>query len=221
MTINIEGELYPIQLSFATLPFGYFIKALDEKDPLQRLSSVSNIPLDKLSKLSFESLSQLFESYGYIDHLELLGEGVEPYDIGNDSWGKFERAKLAVDTKQNGLRVALSIATVYTNKDYIGIPTLEAYKEVKSYLDGFAAFNERYKRLNDWKPTNEQMLAGIDRFKDFGIMPQFFQIRKSYPNLSDDEVWELKAETIYYKFLIDFEQSMFDKAYSEVISKKK
>ncbi len=221
MTINIEGELYPIRLSFATLPFGYFVKALDETEPIQRLAAVSNIPLDKLNKLSFESLSQLFEAYGYIDHLELLGDSNESYDIGNDSWGKFVRAKLAVDTKQNGMSVGLSIATVYTNKDYIGMPTLEAYKEVKSYLDGFAAFNERYKRLNDWKPTNEQILAGIDRFKQFGEMTQFFEVRKLYPSLSDDEVWELKAETIYYKFLIDFEQSMFDKAYSEVISKKK
>lgn len=221
MTINIEGELYPIHLSFATLPLGYFIKSMEHTEPLPRLAAVSNIPIEKLSKLSFESLSQLFEAYGYIDQLELLGEEKEPYDIGNDAWGKFERAKIAVGNETNGANVALSIATIYTNKNYIAMPCLEAWQEIKSYLAGFIAFNEKYKRLNDWKPTHEQMLAGIDRFKEFGIMPQFFEVRKSYPNLSDDEVWELKAETIYFKFLIDFEQSMFDKAYSEVISKKK
>lgn len=219
--IKIEGKDYPVYLSFASLPLGYLINSMQFEQPMERLAAISNIPLTELSKLSFDSLAQIFECYGYADKLDLLGEDKTPYEIGNDSWGKFEQAKLLIKDEKDSAKIALSIASVYTGKPYVTINCLEAWQEIRSYLNGFIAFNEKYKRLNEWQPTVEQQLAGIDRFEQFGIMPQFFEVRKGYPNLTDDEVWALPAEQIYYKFLIDFEQSQFDKAYSEVMSKKK
>lgn len=220
MTIVIEEKSCPIHLSFQSLPLGFYLAGMKHTDPMQRLAGVSNIPIEQVNKLSFDSLAQLFEAHGYVDKIELLGEPIEPYDIGNDSWGKFERAKLLAKEHSDSINIAVSIATTYTGENYLSKPCLEVWQKIMSYMNGFVAFNEKYKRLNDWKPTPEQQIAGIDRFEQFGIMPNFYEVRKLYPTLTDDEVWDLKAEVIYYKFLIDFEKSEFERTYADVVSKK-
>jgi hypothetical protein len=221
MTINIEGTNYPLYLSFATLPLGYFLNSQEKETPIERLAAVSNIPLESLTKLSFDSLGQLFECYGYIDSIELLGAEIEPYDIGSDEWGKYEQAKLLVKDEKNAYKMAVSIAHAYTGKPYVTLPCMEVWQEVISYLKGFAEFNKKYERLGEWQPTAEQQMAGIDRFEKFGMMPQLYGLRKYYPSLTDDEILELKADVVYFKFMYDFEQAQFEKALQEIQAKKK
>jgi predicted O-methyltransferase YrrM len=72
------------------------------------------------------------------------------------------------------------------------------------------SFFDRYKRLNDYKPSAVEQLANVDRFKAFGAKMTIKAIGEKY-NKTMSEVLQLQAEEVYEVLLMDFEQSMYQR----------
>lgn len=72
------------------------------------------------------------------------------------------------------------------------------------------SFFERYKRLNEYKPSAAEQLANVDRFKQFGAKMTIKAIGEKY-NKTMSEVLQMQAEEIYEVLLMDFEQSMYQR----------
>lgn len=71
-------------------------------------------------------------------------------------------------------------------------------------------FFDRYKRLNEYKPSTAEQLANVDRFKQFGAKMTIKAIGEKY-NKTMSEVLQMQAEEVYEVLLMDFEQSMYQR----------
>ena len=84
-------------------------------------------------------------------------------------------------------------------------------------------FLDRYKRLNDYKPTAAEAIANVERFKKFGSKMTMKALGEKY-NMTLEQVFEMKAGIAYETLLMDFEQEMYRKdleAAHQMLAKKK
>lgn len=108
-------------------------------------------------KTIFETISELFESYGFID----------PDDNGEEGWnGNTFRG--FVEKRPNGL-IKFSF---HTDKTRDGVLQIDNLSDVKDYLMTFEHFDSEFKPVKGSdKPVFDQLLEDLDTwFNDPGII---------------------------------------------------
>jgi predicted O-methyltransferase YrrM len=78
------------------------------------------------------------------------------------------------------------------------------------FFSALKKFFERYKRLNDYKPSQAEAIANVDRFKKFGAKATIFAMMDRWGK-TIEEVTNMQATLIYDILLHDFEKSMYQK----------
>jgi hypothetical protein len=78
------------------------------------------------------------------------------------------------------------------------------------FFDQINQFFERYKRLNDYKPSALEELADVDQFKKYGAKITIKSLCDKF-HKTMGEVLAMRAEEVYEYLLIDFEEHQYAK----------
>jgi len=71
-------------------------------------------------------------------------------------------------------------------------------------------FFERFKRLNDYKPSEDEKEAGLERLSNLSAFGTPLSLARR-TNMTPEQVLMRPAEEIYMILLYDFEQSEFER----------
>lgn len=81
---------------------------------------------------------------------------------------------------------------------------------MRFFFASLQQFFERYKRLNDYKPSQAEAIANVDRFKKFGAKATIFAMMDRWSK-TIEEITEMEAIVVYEILLYDFERAMYQK----------
>lgn len=76
-------------------------------------------------------------------------------------------------------------------------------------------FFERYKRLNDYKPDDDEKEAGLERLNNLSSFGTPLSLARR-TNMTPEQVLMRPADEIYMILLYDFEQSEYEKRLRQV-----
>ena len=78
------------------------------------------------------------------------------------------------------------------------------------FFDQISRFFERYKRLNDYKPSVIEELADVDQLKKYGAKITILSLSEKF-HKTMGEILAMQAEEIYEVLLLDFEKAEYAK----------
>lgn len=81
---------------------------------------------------------------------------------------------------------------------------------MRFFFSSIKDFFKPYTRLNDYKPSQAEKLANVDRFKNFGDKATIFAMMDRWGKTMK-EVTDMEAKLVYDILLYDFEKSMYQK----------
>ncbi len=197
------------------------------EDEYERL--YANIAL--LSGIDIEIAKQfdLTTSICVVPFLEWIDQVPEPPEckhkvqIGAEAWGKLEQAKMVLKYGDQ-YEVATSIIEVI--KVYLPminislIPALESLSIAKWFENQIVEFFNKYKKLNEWQPTGDQLNAGIEDLGKYGYMNTLDALCFG-DALKHDEMLDKSADVIYFKLEYDYVLSTYRERLTDIQSKKK
>lgn len=157
-------------------------------------------------------------------------------DIKKKTWGQKIKLQNIVNQKTDEFDKILDIVLVYAQpyidrtkfdpnrfmslkKHFYDVNFLNLYGLAKDYLEQLHDIITFEKNNLYVEPTNEQKVAGIDRFEKFGVMNT---VNASAKNdvLKYEKVLETEYNVMLTHMLIQKEKSEFQKRYSEVMKRK-
>lgn len=71
-------------------------------------------------------------------------------------------------------------------------------------------FFERFKRLNEYKPSEDEKEAGLERLNNLGPIVTALALAER-TNRTEEEVYQQPAEAMYMVLLVDFEKAEYQK----------
>lgn len=78
-----------------------------------------------------------------------------------------------------------------------------------------SAFFERYKRLSEYEPSDEELEAGVEVFGNFGFFNTVVTLSRKM-SCSYEQVLNMSADEVYMTLLLDFETAEYEKRLTEV-----
>lgn len=191
---------------------------------IERLSAYSNVDIALLNKIPIDGISRLIDLCRYMEALEVVPALVKPYsnaefNIGLETYGKFETAKNHIKKEDgNILRAAPKVWKVYFNEDLEELPITESLSKLNFIVAAFLGFMDKYKRLNDYQMSDDEIEAGFEVFESFGSFPVIKsmaeKLHKTY-----DEIYNLTANEVYLTLLYDFEQAEKQKNLRDIVER--
>jgi hypothetical protein len=187
----------------------------------ERISKYTGIPLDVLNGLTLENFSNILDSVAFVEQEEILNalaDSCECKDVGLETFSKLEKAKGLIQSSDM-LSALVPITELYTGETISGTPLLSSWGKVTFYLKSLSAFFEKFKRLNLHEYTEEELEADVELLEGFKHYPVVFRYGKNR-GMKNDEVLQMPAIEIYTELLYDYEQSEYEKRYSEVMKQR-
>lgn len=191
------------------------------KDWIERLSIYSGIPLDIINKIKLKQLQILLDLVEFMDEPDIVQAFVIGYEsemkIGEQPYWKIEKCKQLLKDNPFPITVGAEIVELYTGdvdgnggEKISDKPVTEVIGMCAYYLDQIDKFFTRFKRLNDYKPTDDEIESGIDKLNIVATTLTTVKLA-ARTNKSTDEVLKSPAEEMYFHLLADFEVSEFEK----------
>lgn len=136
--LKINGTTYHIKTSFKELTWGEYVNAISGAT-MERIAVLSSIPVEVLSALPLQRLSEIIGLVSFFDEQEVLGAICKPYEsemvIGQESYGNLEKAKGLIKKFGNEpMKAGAGIVKIYTGEDITGKPLTEVYNMVAFFL---------------------------------------------------------------------------------------
>lgn len=193
---------------------------------LRNISILSGIQVDILNQFSSESIEALKPFLEFIDVVDDLftlpvPTHVANVNIGMESWGKLESAKQYIMIANDSLMpIVPNLLDIYCPiEGFKSLPMVQSYPIARAIIMKLDEFFKKYTRLNDYKPSSEQIAAGIDKLNQYGFFATLHSIAGGDP-LKYDDMLNQPADTIYQTLLMDFEVSEYQKRLQEKLNKK-
>lgn len=223
MDIRINEVDYSWHDSFATMSIDEYMELIKHVilPPNERVSKYTGIPLDVINRMTTHQFRLIAESVEYIENEALLNALAEPYTgkiVNESEYRKLIKVK-GLTKESNIIDHAVGIAEIYTGEKLTGSLLLDSWHKVSFYLRSLSAFFERFKRLNTFEHTDEEIMAGVERLAIYGDFATIVKIGRER-GMSNDEVLSLSAEEVYMEMLLDFDRSEFQKEYQRIINQK-
>lgn len=239
MKINIKLktldkiEQIPMRASWDVVTFEEFIllsenaKIESEAERvLRNISLLSGIKVDILNQFDTTAIEALKPFLSFIDNVDHLfwlpiPEKVSQINIGLETWGKLEAAKQYIMIANDSLfPIVPHLLDIYCPiPDFRQMPMVQSYPIALAIITKLDQFFQKYIRLNDYKPSSDQLAAGIDKLNQYGFFATLHSIANGNP-LHYDDMLNQPADTIYQTLLMDFEVSEYQKRLSEKLTKK-
>jgi hypothetical protein len=222
MRVTINGTTYEFKTDFTEFSYSEFIPiatALD-KPVLERLSIYTGVSVEILQTLSVGTFGALCEVLKPIEDMEMLNalSGVRSGKmVALESYGDMERAKRAM--KKPVYEALIEVVKIYEDKDISGMELTEGWGLAMYYLDSLNKFFDRYKRLGEYKYSDEELEAGVEVFEGFAYFPTVIKIARER-GLTNDQVLAMTAEEVYMELLLDFERSEFSSNYEKIVKER-
>jgi hypothetical protein len=149
-------------------------------------------------------------------------EWITDLNIGRSTWKNLEAVKQILkinEGRKEELFIQKIIHVYYPNIDLMTMKAGEVLGAMSFFFDKLNNFFEKYKRLQDYKPTQEEIRAGVDELNRYGYFPTLMSLCKS--PLEYDDMLKQPADIIYMTLLVSFEKSEIQRRMHEFEKMKK
>jgi hypothetical protein len=224
---NKGAELVEIKTSYREFLYKDFVSiernSSIQSEHLRTLKNIQDLSGSDLV-LQFDdfSLQKIKPHLNFIDEPILLiksvPETVANINIGDKSWSMLEASKMHIKNSVNGLLTVseslANVAQIYTGIDIMNMPFEDARPIAIYFRNQLETFFAKYKKLTEYKPTKEQVQAGISRFEKYGFFTTLHALAKG-DLLKYDSILDQKASVVYQTLVIDYENSDYAKQLAE------
>jgi hypothetical protein len=186
------------------------------------LKVATGITEDELLELSITDLKTIAEITCYTDILFVAEKygGIElDINIGKETYGKLELARLAIIQSGNWVKAAQKVGLVYLNEDISEYQLPLAMAKIKTVFELLNEFLTKFKKLYEGETEAEEEMAGVEVFRRFGSFPTIDRLAITY-GITHDEVLEMPAEIVMTKLLYDLEKAEYDERLMKIKTTK-
>ena len=222
-----KKESYNLRIDFDNLTFGEFLELRKlnntENRTIGQLSILANMPIELVQKLNEFKVEQLKPFLEFLQDTETikckpLSEEITNIKIGNETWHKIEQVKMLLKDVEP-LDVADKIVSIYLSIDIKELLMPEALGIVNYFFTEIKEFFAKFVRLNDYKPDNDELMAGVKQLDYLGYVNTLDALAQGNL-LNYDGILNTNADTVYTKLLKDFETSEFGKRLNRLKANK-
>lgn len=237
-----ETKRIAIKTAWKELTYADYCKVLynssiqdDEARLRANIATLSGEDIELINRIPVPDLLPMVPFLGFIDTVTMPASNISiDVQIGVEPWGKLELAKQKLNHSST-YDIAMSMAEVvkvYTAKyndsieetgpgiDITNMPLPDAIVYARHFEKQFSDFFERFKELSEYKPTTEELMAGIDTLEVFGFMNTLDALAGG-DILKHTEVLKQPTDYVFTKLLKDYRKAKFQEKHQEILSKKK
>lgn len=205
--IKLNNIPYAIPTNWGEVTMKQYIASLDEADGIGVAKIYTGIP--NIESLPDEATEAIFTALSF-------AEGMNPPTASNHhalqmkvadlSYLKMEMAKAAIINAEKPYHAILRITQIYRGFDYSEVNVLHAYPICFHFFNEVLQFQQRFKRLGEYKPNEIESITDSERLKAFGSLRTMNHLAdRIHKTIS--EVGALRAGEVYKKLLIDLEEA--------------
>lgn len=222
-----KKENYNLRIDFDNLTFGEFLELRKlnntENRTIGQLSILANMPIETVQKLNNFKIEQLKPFLEFLQDTETikckpLSEEITNIKVGNETWHKIEQVKMLLKDVEP-MDVADKIVSIYLPIDIKLMLMPEAIAIVNYFFTEIKDFFAKFVRLNDYKPDNDELQAGVRQLDYLGYVNTLDALAQGNL-LNYDGILNTNADTVYTKLLKDFETSEFGKRLNKLKANK-
>lgn len=222
-----KKENYNLRIDFDNLTFGEFLELRKlnntENRTIGQLSILANMPIELVQKLNNYKIEQLKPFLEFLQDTETikckpLSEEITNIKVGNETWHKIEQVKMLLKDV-DPMDVADKIVSIYLPIDIKLMLMPEAIAIVNYFFTEIKEFFAKFVRLNDYKPDNDELQAGVRQLDYLGYVNTLDALAQGNL-LNYDGILNTNADTVYTKLLKDFETSEFGKRLNKLKANK-
>ena len=222
-----KKENYNLRIDFDNLTFGEFLELRKlnntENRTIGQLSILANMPIELAQKLNEYKIEQLKPFLEFLQDTETikckqLSEEITNIKVGNETWHKIEQVKMLLKDVEP-MDVADKIVSIYLPIDIKTMLMPEAISIVNYFFTEIKEFFAKFVRLNDYKPDNDELMAGVKQLDYLGYVNTLDALAQGNL-LNYDGILNTNADTVYTKLLKDFETSEFGKRLNKLKANK-
>lgn len=213
-----KKETYNFRIDYENLTFGEYCELLKLNSEPNRTKSqiaiLAKMELKQVQKLRPGVIEQLKPFLEFLQDSEAircksLPQNIASINIGNETWHKIEQVKMILkDTEP--IQAMPQIVKVYIDLDLNELMMSEAMPIVNHFFSQIKDFFSKFVRLNDYKPSNDELMAGVRQLDYLGYVNTLDALAQGNL-LNYDGILKTSADTVYTKLLKDFETSEFNK----------
>lgn len=226
-------ENKPLKTSWPELTFENLLQlfentSIENEDSriIANLQVLSSLTEEEISHLNSEHLNAIKPWLAFVDHVDsVLGYEVPKHfddvNIGALPWKMLEEAKQIINStgKENLMFAIPGIIKIYTGQDITKNKIPLSYPIAILFIKKLEEFFSKYSRLNDYKPTSEEVSSGVDKLSQYGFFTTLHALCKGNP-LNYDNMLDQPADNIYQTLVLDFELSEYQKRFKKAIENK-
>jgi hypothetical protein len=222
-----KKENYNLRIDFDNLTFGEFLELRKlnntENRTIGQLSILANMPVELAQKLNNHKIEQLKPFLEFLQDTETikckpLTEEITNIKVGNETWHKIEQVKMLLKDVEP-MDVADKIVSIYLPIDIKLMLMPDAIAIVNYFFTEIKEFFAKFVRLNDYKPDNDELMAGVKQLDYLGYVNTLDALAQGNL-LNYDGILNTNADTVYTKLLKDFETSEFGKRLNKLKANK-
>lgn len=214
--ITVNGEKKMLPSSWRDITWAKYCEVLSAmKLPVhERMAVYTGLPVETLTALTVRAFAALCEAVDFMENHGILPELATPFssdlNIGADTYGKIEACRQKATNDISPMLAGALICDKYLGEEIKDANVLDVYNKVHVFIEKMNTFLEKYKRMNDYQPSEDEIEAGIDQLNRFGVWGTAVAYARR-TNMTPEQVLERPASEIYTTLLYDFEQSEFQK----------
>lgn len=222
--LKVEGKEYDIKDSWRDFTFDEYCQVINAKGKgfLERLSVFTSIPLGELNRMNCEHIAVLCGLVSFMETPETAMIFAEYYtdelNIGKRKYSELEAAKIALQSVKVPVLAGDKILEIYYGAE--DLPLFAKLGKISFVLSEMEKFLQRFKRLNDYEPSPEELEAGVDNLSKFGFFATVVQFARKYGK-THDEILAMPAEEVYTTLLFDFEQNEIERNLIKIQNRKR
>lgn len=225
--ITINNIEYKLKNSYDEITFEEYLKLLQNNDKVNRnienINLLSNIPVYLITDFVYELCKPHIEFLIATElfRCDMLPKEIEKIKVAEESFIKIETAKMIIknnDTK-NFINCIAPIVEIYSNINISGMLVRKALPIANYFMLEIENFFNSFNRLNDYKPSVEELSAGLKQMEYLGFYATLDALTHS-DITKREQVKEMCAFEVYNQLLVDFEKSMYQKRLTEKQFKK-
>lgn len=217
-----------IKTDWKELTFAELLKLLDNasiEDENSRIATnlvvISDLSEEDIRHLDEDHIAAIRPWISFVDQVERLKvseipEFISKINIGAESWGKYEAAiQLIGAGNEKSLMPAIAqIVSIYADIDILPYKVPDAYPIALYFINQLKEFQLKYSRLQDYKPKQKDIAAGVEKLNQYGFFTTLHALAKGDPLKYDDMLLQ-PADNVYQTLVLDFELSEIRKKYQE------
>lgn len=201
------------------------LRKIKEPTPRNILIALSDIPADKVRKLSSEDVLALYELVSFLDDpaeaLAAVPLSIElpDVDVASATFEKAELAKLKIEKLKEPYRLFPELVRVYFGEGLLTGPAINCLALGAIIYQDLNQLFKRFKDLAGEAPTDEQVEAGIEALHTFGPYGLAESIAAKY-SCRPYDVFQWSAEEVYLELTYQQAKSRYQDNLREIEKRK-